>query len=154
DQVLSAFFDFSVQYFDYAALFAVQGDLAEGRSAYGAGATGAEVRRLGVPLDLPGALRSAKLAGTPSVIHLNSDGLDASLSVDLQRPAAGAKLLLPISVRKHCVLILYGCDGVADIQLDNVGPVLAFSSLVNQALERLILRRKLAARRDLKRDLP
>src|SRR5260221_1646071 len=33
DDVLRAFFDFAGQYFEYAALFAVQGDLAEGRDA-------------------------------------------------------------------------------------------------------------------------
>ncbi|MCB9584995.1 MAG: hypothetical protein H6718_06330 [Polyangiaceae bacterium] len=154
DDVLSAFFDYSAQYFEYTALFAVQGDLAEGRNASGPGATTAEVRGIGVPLDLPGILRSAKQAGAPTLQALAGDGLDRSLSEDLKRPSETAKLAIPVSVRKHCVLILYGCEGNNDVQLDAVGQVLAFSPLVSQALERVILRRKLAVRREVKREIP
>ncbi|MGE0321154.1 MAG: hypothetical protein AB7S68_02565 [Polyangiaceae bacterium] len=154
DDVLSAFFDYAAQYFEYTALFAVQGDLAEGRNASGPGATTAEVRGIGVPLDLPGILRSAKQAGAPTLQTLAADGLDKSLSEDLKRPSETAKLAIPVSVRKHCVLILYGCEGKSDVQLDAVGQVLAFSPLVSQALERVILRRKLAVRREVKREVP
>lgn len=154
DDVLSAFFDYAAQYFEYTALFAVQGDLAEGRSASGPGATTAEVRGIGVPLDLPGILRSAKLAGAPTLQRLASEGLDRSLAEDLKRPSETGKLAIPVSVRNHCVLILYGCEGKTDVQLDAVGQVLAFAPLVSQALERVILRRKLAVRREVKRDVP
>ncbi|HEX7451594.1 MAG TPA: hypothetical protein VF294_04890, partial [Polyangiaceae bacterium] len=53
DDVLRAFFDFAGQYFEYAALFAVHGDLAEGKDASGAGASRARIVAVGVPLDLP-----------------------------------------------------------------------------------------------------
>src|SRR5690606_35298501 len=73
---------------------------------------------------------------------------------DLKLPSETGKLAIPVSVRNHCVLILYGCEGKTDVQLDAVGQVLAFAPLVSQALERVILRRKLAVRREVKRDVP
>ncbi|HEY1534148.1 MAG TPA: hypothetical protein VGF76_09015, partial [Polyangiaceae bacterium] len=72
DDVLRAFFDFAGQYFEYAALFAVHGDLAEGKDASGAGASRARIVAVGVPLDLPSAMSRARDSATYELTRLSS----------------------------------------------------------------------------------
>jgi hypothetical protein len=146
DDVLRAFFDFALQYFEYSALFAVHGDLAEGRDSSGPGADRARVNGIGVPLDLPSALASARQEVKWQLLRLSSDGLDASLAKDLERPVGRIVLLLPIVVRERCVLILYGDHGSNDVELSTIGELIAFAPLVSVSLERVIVKRKLMAR--------
>ena len=147
DQVLSAFFDFAHQYFEYSALFAVQSDIAEGRDSYGPGATPTQITGIGVPLELPSSLQRAKEQGTQPLVKLAGDGIDARLAKDLQRYVGGTVMLLPVHVRGRCVLILYGDDGRRPVDLSAVGEVIAFAPLVSRALERIILLKKHAARK-------
>jgi hypothetical protein len=146
EQVLTAFFDFVSQYFEYSALFAVQGDLAEGRDAYGPGADRNKIAGIGVPLDMPGALADVRTSGNFSLAVLGRDGMDARFAKDLGRKPAKKVLLLPVVVRGRCVLILYGDCGDADVELSEVGDVIAFAPLVATALENVILRKKTAIR--------
>ncbi|HEY3253421.1 MAG TPA: HEAT repeat domain-containing protein, partial [Polyangiaceae bacterium] len=143
DDVLRAFFDFAGQYFDYAALFAVQGDLAEGRDAVGAGAPRSRIVAVGVPLDLPSAMSRARDAATYELTRLGSGGLDGALAKDLERRPGRLVLFLPVQVRGRTVLILYGDHGDRDVELQAVGEVISFAPLVANAFERLILRKRL-----------
>ncbi|MEI9942245.1 MAG: HEAT repeat domain-containing protein [Pseudomonadota bacterium] len=143
DDVLRAFFDFAGQYFDYAALFAVQGDLAEGRDASGAGAPRSRIVAVGVPLDLPSAMSRARDAATYELTRLGSGGLDGALAKDLERRPGRLVLFLPVQVRGRTVLILYGDHGERDVELQAVGEVISFAPLVANAFERLILRKRL-----------
>jgi hypothetical protein len=142
DDVLSAFFDFALQYFEYAALFAVHADLAEGRDAHGPGASRAKVQSIGVPLDLPGVLASAREAQSHELVRLSSEGLDGGLAKDLERKPGRLVLLLPIQVRGRTLLILYGDHGDRDLDLYAIGDVISFAPHVASALERLIVQRK------------
>lgn len=142
DEVLRAFFDFASQYFEYTALFAVHGDLAEGRDAAGAGAPRSRVLSLGIPLDLPSALSRAAASDRFSLLRLASGGLDGAFARDLDRRPGPQVLMLPIRVRKRSVLVLYGDHGQQDVQLDTIGQVISFAPLVSSALEHLILKRK------------
>ena len=146
DDVVGAFFDFASQYFEYSALFAVQGDVAEGRDAHGPGADGARIRAIGVPLDLPSSLAAVKHSRTFRLGALAKDGIDRSFADDLQRAGTHAVLLLPVVVRGRAVLMLYGDHGEADVPLPDVGDVIAFAPLVAAALERLIMKKKRGAR--------
>ncbi len=142
DSVLRAFFDFASQYFEYTALFAMHGDLAEGRDAAGAGAPRARVLSLGIPLDLPSALSRAAASDSFSLLRLQAGGLDGALARDLDRRPGPQVLMLPIHVRKRAVLVLYGDHGHQDVQLNTVGQVISFATLVSNTLEHLILKRK------------
>ncbi len=142
DDVLRAFFDFASQYFDYAALFAVHGDLAEGRDAAGAGAARTRVVSLGIPLDLPSAMSRAVDSDRFSLTRLGTGGLDGALARDLDRRAGPLVLLLPVRLAKRTVLVLYGDHGDHDVELGSVAPVIAFTPLVSSALEHLILKHK------------
>jgi len=142
EQVLESFFDFVAQYFEYAALFAIHGDLAEGRDAHGPGAPRAKVQSIGVSLDLPSSLSRARDVESHLLTRLASGGLDGALAKDLERRPGTLVLLLPIRVRSRCLLILYGDHGDANVDLTNVGDVISFAPLVAAALERLIVQRK------------
>ncbi|HEY6077296.1 MAG TPA: HEAT repeat domain-containing protein, partial [Polyangiaceae bacterium] len=142
DDVLRAFFDFASQYFEYTAMFAVHGDLAEGRDATGSGAPRARVLSLGIPLDLPSALSRALATDRFSLLRLGTGGLDGALARDLDRRPGPQVLLLPIRVVRRPVLVLYGDHGNVDVQLETVGQVISFAPLVSSALEHLIRKRK------------
>jgi hypothetical protein len=141
DEVLESFFDFVAQYFEYAALFALHTDLAEGRDAHGPGAPRAKVQSIGVSLDLPSALATARDAQGHVLTRLGG-GLDAALAKDLERRPGPQVLLVPIRVRGRTILVLYGDHGDADVDLTTIGDVLSFTPLVASALERLIVQRK------------
>jgi hypothetical protein len=146
DEVIAAFFAFSAQYFEYSALFAVHGDLAEGRDAHGAGASRAKVQAIGVPLELPSTLAQVAAGEPYRLARLSPSGLDGALVKDLQRRPGPTVLLLPIRVRDRTVLVLYGDHGDADVALSAIGDVLSFAPLAAAALERVIRRRKEKAR--------
>ncbi len=154
DSVLRAFFDFASQYFEYTALFAMHGDLAEGRDAAGSGAPRARVLSLGIPLDLPSALSRAAASDRFSLLRLQAGGLDGALARDLDRRPGPQVLMLPIHVRKRAVLVLYGDHGHQDVQLNAVGQVISFATLVSNTLEHLILKRKQAGGTSLPPRMP
>jgi hypothetical protein len=142
DEALRAFFDFALQYFEYSALFAIHADLAEGRDAHGPGASRAKVQSIGVPLDLPGALASARDAESHDLVRLGGGGLDGGLAKDLERKPGPLVLLLPIRVRGRTILVLYGDHGDQDVDLPAIGDVISFARHVTTALERLIVQKK------------
>lgn len=148
NELVHALFDFASQYFDYTALFAVHGDLAEGLEAHGPGAGRARVNAIGVPLDLPSSLAAARDQGTWQLLRLASAGIDGALLKDLERKPGPAVLLLPLTLRGRCVMILYGDHGDADVELERIGDVISFAPLVGAALERVILLRKKKTRLD------
>jgi hypothetical protein len=151
DEVVRAFFDFASQYFEYAALFVVHAEIAEGREARGPGADRRQIRSIGVPLDLPSALHTVQQEGRWRLAKLTGTALDVGLARDLQRTTQRSVLLLPIVVRKRCVMILYGDHGDTDVELSHVGEVIAFAPLVARALERIIIARKRGVLRQLSR---
>ena len=143
DEVFDVLFSFAQQFFAYAALFVVHGDLAEGRAAAGAGAPSTKVSGIGVALDLPSAFSRARELKGPLLGRLSKTGLDAEIAKDLERERAGVAAVLPIVVRTRTVGLLYGDDGEDDVTLGSIGEVVAMIGLASSAIERLVLRRKL-----------
>ncbi|HEY2516464.1 MAG TPA: hypothetical protein VGI39_36590, partial [Polyangiaceae bacterium] len=142
DVILDLFFDYARQYFDYSALFVVHGDLAEGREAFGDGASRERVQTMGVPLDLPSVLTAARDASAAVRVPPAADGMDAVLSTDLERKTKGPVLVAPVIVRKRAVALFYGDSGDEGPDAGGVKEVVAFSLLVGQAFEKLIVRKK------------
>ena len=141
--LLDLFFDFCRQFFDYAALFLVHGDIAEGRDAFGAGVTGDRLVGIGVPLDLPSLISDARDNRSPIVAKAPLDGLDAVLRADLQRPRDAEMAIVPLVVRTRTVAILLGDCGEAGVEMAGFQQVTEFATVVGGALERIIRRRKL-----------
>ncbi len=145
DAILDLFFDCARQYFDYSALFVVQGDIAEGREAFGDGASRDKVQTIGVPLDLPSILASARDAGAAVRLAPTADELEAVLLADLQRKTRGEVLVVPVIVRKRAVALLYGDSGDDGVDAEGAKAVVSFALLVGQAFEKLIVRKKAQA---------
>ena len=148
DEALAVFFAYAKQYFEYAALFVVHGDLAAGNDAWGPGASRDKVRGIGVALDLPSALSDARDRAAPIIVRLNRAGLDADLRKDLSRAALQPVLVLPIMLRARCVALLYGDAGEEPVRDGDIGDVVAMAPLLARSLERILLRKKRAALRD------
>ncbi len=142
DLLLDLFFDFSRQFFDYAVLFLVQSDIAEGRDTFGSGASRERVLGIGVPLDLPSLLATARETRAP-VIATPAEGLDAVLLADLQRPPGSEIVVIPLLVRTRAVALFVGDCGDAGIDGDSVRQVFGFGGVIGKAFERIIVRRKL-----------
>jgi hypothetical protein len=143
DALLDLFFDYSRQYFDYSTLFLVHGDIAEGRDAYGEGATRDRVVGIGIPLDLPGLMSSARDKRTPIVSRAQPDGLDAVLLTDLHRSPEAEIAMIPLVVRTRAVAVLMGDCGATGIDRATVQQLVSFAGIIGKAFERLIVRRKL-----------
>jgi hypothetical protein len=142
DDVLEVFFAFARQFFDYAALFAVSGDLAEGRDAFGSGASVEAVRRVAVPLEVPGSFNVARKTRAARVARMDGTELDRLVVKDLGRPRDAVALVLPIVLRERAVLFLYGDRGTDAFDVSDVPELIAFVPRVVGAIERAILRRK------------
>jgi hypothetical protein len=143
DALLDLFFDFSQQFFDYSALFLVHGDIAEGRDAFGGGASRERVLGIGVPLDMPSMVSTVREKRLSVVAKAPPDGLDAVLLADLQRARDSEMAIVPLVVRTRAVAILIGDCGDAGIDRESVQQVVSFSGVVGKAFERIIVRRKL-----------
>lgn len=141
-EVLASFFDFSAQYFEYAALFVIKGGEAVGYRARGAGASTERVRSVRVPLDLPSAFVRARDEGTWVLARLRGGGIEGGVARDLARGAGKKVLVLPLLVKGRTVLFLYGDHGNTDVDLTSIGDVLSFAPLASSALQQVILRRK------------
>lgn len=145
DEVLSTVFAYGSQFFAYSALFVVHRDVAEGRDAFGPGATREAVLGIGVPLDLPGAFQEAVSRGVPIVRPMDRSELDAELLGDLDRKATMtgvAKVVLPLVLRNKAVALLLGDDGARGVELADLGDLVRFFARAGQTLERIALRKK------------
>jgi Type II secretion system (T2SS), protein E, N-terminal domain len=146
DALLDLYFDFSRQYFEYAALFIVHGDIAEGRDAFGTGASRETVAGIGVPLDLPlpGILARARDTKNPVWAVPSREGIDPVLLADLDRKIVTSDVIVvPLVVRGRVVALLYGDAGDVGVDRDAVADVVQFAVFAGQSFERLILRKKL-----------
>ena len=143
DALLELFFDFSRQFFDYVALFVVHGDIAEGRDAYGDGASRDRVVGVGLPLDLPSMMSAARDSRMPVVARAPEGGLEAELLSDLRRPLDAEIAIVPLVVRARVVAILAGDCASSGIDRAGVAQVMAFATVIGQQFERIIVRRKL-----------
>lgn len=142
DEVLGAYFLFVSQYFEYSALFGVHSSLAEGLDAYGPGAEREQVQGIAIPLDLPSSLARAARSAQPNLVVLGEGGLDSSLVQDLERTRERQVLILPVCIKSRCALLLYADNGEQDVRVSELSEVLALTSPMMKALERIILLRK------------
>lgn len=141
-EALGAFFDFAAQYFEYSALFAVHGDIAEGRDSHGPGLDRVGITAIGVPLDIPSTMSRARDQNSYVLDRLSKTGIDSNLASDLQRSFGARVFILAVSVRGRSVLLFYGDEGKLDVALSDIGDVLALAPLVASSLERILVQRK------------
>jgi len=148
DAILDVFFAFARQFFDYAALFAVTDDHADGRDAFGEGAPAAVVRALSLSLagEQDSLLSAARRSALPQLARLATDS-DADLAALLERPRDAFALGYPVVIRGRVVLLLYGDRSGDPFELTDVPELVGFVLRVADALEKLILRGKGAGAR-------
>jgi hypothetical protein len=142
DEVLEVFFAFIRQFFDYSALFVVQGGHAVGRASYGPGATIDEVREIAVPLDPSGTFGAVRKSQTPRVNDLNKNELDAIVARELERDRAQPALVAPVTIRDRVILIVYGDRAGEPFTVADVPELTAILPRVADAFERIIVKRK------------
>lgn len=143
DEVFNLLFEFARQYFDYTVMFTVHGDVAEGRDAFGEGASREQVARIGVPLDLPSVLATARERRSVVTARPAEGGLDTVLMSDLGRSPKGVLTVFPVTVRNRVVALLVGDGGPEGVESAAVGDVLGMTTHATAAFERVIMRKKL-----------
>jgi Type II secretion system (T2SS), protein E, N-terminal domain len=137
DGIFDLFFEFSRQFFDATALFAMQGDGVDGLECHGMDPS-VDVRQ--VQLALVGSLQVVKESGSPLVLR----------ETPADKPWRRALLritehfvLIPIALRGRVVAVLYA-DNVDDaVTPDQTTEVIAATQACARAFEALIMRRKL-----------
>jgi hypothetical protein len=143
DVIFDVLFEFARQFFDYTALFTVQGSIAEGRDSFGEGAPREKVARLAVPLDAESMLASARRAKKPVRMKPAQDALDPVLMADLGREGTTECIVFPIVVRSRVVAMILGDGGTTGIEDLGVRHVESLIDTAAGAFERVIVRRKL-----------
>lgn len=151
DVVLDILFTFSHQFFEYTVLFVVSGEMVDGRDASGPGLTATQIKNVKIPLDQPSFLQLARDRKAPVTANPLSHGVDVQIIRDLAREARFAEgdraavAVLPVVVRNRVVALLFGDDGTVDVDLSALGDVVIILGRTVEALERIILRKKLGA---------
>jgi len=151
DVVLDILFAFSHQFFEYTVLFVVSGEMADGRDASGPGLTATQIKNVKIPLDQPSLLQLARDRKAPVTAPPVAHGVDVQIIRDLAREARfadgdrSAVAVLPVVVRNRVVALLFGDDGTTDVELSALGDVIILLGRTVEALERIILRKKLGA---------
>ncbi len=143
DTVIDLLFEFARQFFDYTALFLVQGEIAEGRDAFGDGSSREKVARIGVPLDLPSVLATARSKKNVYRSTPSNEGIDPVLMKDLGREGKTECVVIPVIVRTRVVALVLGDGGDTGIDHKSVREVEEVGIACAAAFERLIVRRKL-----------
>jgi hypothetical protein len=143
DAILDLLFEFVRQYFDFAAVFVVHGETAEGRDAFGAGASREKVVGLAVPLAQPGMLARAREAKAPIYVRQTEDEADEILRSDLERPKTTEIVVAPVLVRGRCVALVVGDGGEEGSDRSTITDALDFVRAAGNAFERIIVRKKL-----------
>lgn len=141
-EAIEVFFDFAQQYFEYSALFFLQGDVAGGRDAYGPGADRQKVNGIGIPLDLPSRFAEVRKSGAPWVGRAAREGLEAEVVADLERPAGLPFALVPVVVRGRTVALFYADEGGGVVELSMAGETLSLAGLLAKGLERIAVEKK------------
>ncbi len=141
-EVLRLWLDFSAQFFEYAAIFTIQGEMAGGQGSRGMGPNSDYVSRIGIPMDFPSVLADARRLGRWNLATLGPDGMNATFARDLQRGLGRKVFTTPVMLRGRAVALLYGDQGDADVQLEQVGEVVAITPVIERALGRMLLSRK------------
>jgi hypothetical protein len=143
EAIFDLVFEFARQYFDYTALFGVKGDVAEGRDSFGDGTSREKIVRVGVPLDLPGLLATARTTRALVREMPDRDGIDGVLMEDLGRTGKTECFVVPVVVRTRVVAMVVGDAGAGGVDEESLADVLAIAKSAAGAFERLIVRRKL-----------
>ncbi len=146
DKIVALFADYASQLFEYVAVFSVQAGEARGVAARGAGASESTLLELKVPLDLPSAFTKVRDSKVQSISRFRASGLEGGITRDLERPTGRAVLLVPVTLRDRVVMILWGDEGVADVNPEHTMPILALVRHVSAALERVLLQKVRASR--------
>lgn len=141
DEVLASLVAFAQQFFSYVVLFGVHDEVAEGRDAFGAGASLEKVKSLRVPLT-SGMLARARRTSAPCFGRLDDDESDRKLASELGRDGRHSSVALPIALRGRVILLLWGDCGGDPLELSTLGELLAMTGAFADALERLIVKKK------------
>ena len=140
--VLRIWLDYAAQFFEFTAMFTIQGDIACGLESRGANVPSESLSHLGMPLEFPSVLSDARRSGRWTLTTLSSEGIDVTIARDLKRVAGRKVLVIPIMLRGRAVAILYGDHGDVDVELGQVGEIIAIVPLVERAMGRVLVSRK------------
>jgi len=128
---------FARQYFERLLVFAVEGETAEARLAYG---TGPRTPLLLVDLSGDGLLARAARTGAPFVGELTSDSADGTVRTSLGGLDAGGPVaVLPMSLRGRVIVLLYADDLGMPIDRDGLTAVEELCELAAEEMARIVV---------------
>jgi hypothetical protein len=141
-EVLRIWLDHAAQFFEFAAMFTIQGDIACGLESRGSNVPSESLSHIGMPLEFPSILADARRSARWLLTTLSSEGIDVTIARDLKRAAGQKVLVVPLMLRGRTVAILYGDHGEGDVELSHVGEIIAVVPVVERAMGRVLVSRK------------
>jgi hypothetical protein len=141
-EVLRIWLDYCAQYFEYGAVFTIQGDIACGLESRGLSSASESLTHVGIPLEFPSVLADARRSARWIITALSSEGIDVTLARDLKRVAGRQVMVAPIMLKGRALALLYGDHGDADVKLSQVGEVISAIPLVERAMAKVLLIRR------------
>lgn len=142
DEVLAVLFAYARQFFDYVALFVVAEGALVGRDAKGPGASPEAVAGARIEPAHGSTLAAVVDSGAPACVDLDVQARDRAIVQLLGRSGRQPAALIPATVRRRAVVLVYGDQGGDPMVLPDLGRLLALLPRVSEAFEGLILRRK------------
>ncbi|MDH5674463.1 MAG: hypothetical protein OEZ06_20215 [Myxococcales bacterium] len=143
DEVLDVVFAFARQYFDATVLFSVREGHVLGVESSGLPAL-ADPRSIDVEIDA-GSVDEVLVSGLARVFDLSRRAEDRAVVASLGRAAAQPAALIPVSIRRRIVALLYGDREGQDFHIDELADLIELLPEVSRAFERIIRNRKLLA---------
>jgi hypothetical protein len=141
-EVLRIWLDHAAQFFEFTAMFTIQGDIACGLESRGSNVPSESLSHIGMPLEFPSILADARRSARWLLTTLSSEGIDVTIARDLKRTAGRKVLVVPLMLRGRTVAILYGDHGEGDVELNHVGEIIAVVPVVERAMGRVLVSRK------------
>ena len=154
DDILEVFFAFAAQFFDYTALFVVHDESAEGIRAEGPGARLEEVESIEVPLKTKGTFGAVYELQAARVGTLALSAVDTELRAKLKREDAQPSVVMPVTIGKRAVLLLYGDRAAEDFSISDLPELYGILPRISDAFQQLILRRKIQGRAEASASSP
>ena len=145
DRISAVLYQYASQFFDFTAVFAIRGKRLELRSA---GRRNHGTYLSGISWQMKnesGPVQTICNSKAPLIAELSGGSLTHDIRLGLGRSGNRQGLWAPISVANRVLLFIYGEDDDDDLQLSQVGEVLALAQAASLQLDAMIRRGKQAA---------
>jgi len=144
DEIIDIFYRFAHQAFEFSMLAVVTGDTASGRLAGFRGEEPVDAAAVSIPLNQGGLFQACVTSQREQIGAMeDTTGMDVLNQLGRDVPLNAAAI--PVILKKRVILLFYGDSAHRGVRANRVEKLMAFSSAVSAAFERILMARKYAS---------